>query len=99
MEPNEVQSLIDSAIAKLESKIRKFLDDKLNELEVPDTRNLATKKLVNDVVQELRTQITEELSKTNTAVTKVAEEADVKIKELSTKKSDWTDIFKTVLDY
>jgi hypothetical protein len=99
MEPNEVQALIDSAFAKLESKIQGWLKTKLEELDIPDTRNLVSKKLLADSIESLKTAFTEELSKTNTAVTKVAEETEVKIKELNTQKSDWKNLFKTILDY
>lgn len=95
----QIDSIISAVMNKLEPKVLATITKKIEDLDIPDTRNMATKKFVNDAIVEAIKPVTEEVTKANVAITKVATETEVKINELSTKKSDWTDIFKTILDY
>lgn len=97
--PEQLQQIADLVWSKAEPAVKKYCQKLVEDLDIPDTRNLATKKHVSDLVTEALKPITEEINKTNEAVTKVASETDVKIKELTTNKSDWRDMFKTILDY
>lgn len=94
-----VTSTSNTVMNKLEPKIAQFCTKQIEDLDIPDTRNMATKKFVGDAIVEAIKPVTEEIAKTNTAVTKIATETETKITELTTKKSDWTDMFKTILDY
>lgn len=99
----QIEAMIETKLAEMRQEItntvNKSVAKSLQSLEIPDTRQLATKKFVTDNLESVRTAITDEISKTNTAVTKIASDTDTKITELVTKKTKFTDMFKTVIDY
>lgn len=97
--PEQIQQIADLVMAKMESALKKYCQKLIEDLDIPDVRNMASKKHVADLVAEALKPITEVITKTNEAVTKIATETDTKIKELTTNKSDWRDMFKTILDY
>ena len=92
MELAEVQNLIDSSFTRLEARINK----RLEELEIPDVRNFATKKFLTDSLNDFKTSVTDEFTKTNTAVNKIATDTDTKIAALSTKPKSFSG-FKTLM--
>lgn len=95
----QIDAIIVGVLSKIESSVKNLVTKQIEDLEIPDSRNMASKKFVTDALEGFKTIVTQELTKTNEAVNKIATDTDVKIKELTTKKSSWTDIFKTVLDY
>lgn len=93
----EVNSLLEKLIEKFKPSIKSFVTKQLEDLDLPDTRNLVTKKLLNDTIETLRNGFNEEFKKRDEAITKIANETETKIKELTPPKSKpW---WGTVLDY
>ena len=95
----QLDAIISNVLTRAETKLKVFATKIIEDLDIPDVRNMATKKFVTDGIETLRVAVTTELSKTNESVNKIAAETDVKIKELTTKKASWLDNFKTVIDY
>ena len=95
--PEQLQSIVDSVLEKAKSSMQRYLQKMVEDLDIPDVRNMATKKFVSDAIDALKTGFNDEFKKTNEAVTKVAEETDTKIKALTPPASKpW---YSTVLDY
>lgn len=95
--PEQIEMIVSAVMNKLEPKTKASITKMIEDLDLPDTRNMASKKYVNDAIAEGIKPVTEELTKTNEQVTKIASDTDVKIKELAT-KSSWSRMFRTILD-
>lgn len=95
--PEQMASIVSAILEKVEAKLKPTLTKLVEDLELPDTKQFATKKMLDTAIEALRNGFNDEFKKTNEAVTKIATETETKIKELTTpKSSSW---WKTVLDY
>lgn len=95
--PEQIDAISDKVMERSTSSMQKFCKKLIEDLDIPDVRNMATKKMVTDTIDALRNGFNEEFKKTNEAVTKVASETETKIQQLTPPKSKpW---YSTVLDY
>lgn len=91
----QLDTIVERVLEKSKPSIKSFLQKQLEDLDIPDTKTLATKKMVTDTVEALRNGFNEEFKKTNEAITKVAAETEIKIQQLTSPKSKpwWTTIY------
>ena len=92
----QIDTIVNAVMFRVESRLKKLVADEVKELEIPDVSNLASRKMVKDSVMEAIKPLQDEIPKLQEAVKKVAEETEVKIKELTPpKQKEW---WKTLLD-
>lgn len=97
MDQSEIDAIVSQVMSKITPLVKGTITKMMEDLDIPDTRNLATKKLVTDALDTLRNGFNDEFKKRDEAITKIATDTDTKIKELTPPKSKpW---WGTVLDF
>lgn len=93
----QLNQIITTVLSKAKTQIANAVKSAIEDADIPDTRNLASKKFVTDLLENLKTGLNTEIVALQEAIKKVATETDTKINALTAPKTKpW---YATLLDY
>lgn len=95
--PEQIEAIVEKVLERARTSMQKYCQKLVEDLDIPDVRNMATKKHVTDIVEALKNGFNDEFKKRDEAITKIATETETKINALTPPKSKpW---YSTVIDW